>query len=343
MYQDIKQPEIIKGLKFWKNPGNKLPVLMLHYTADPTKDPGRDGAEWYAKERAGISKQQWNKEYEIDFVTKSGKLIYDRDFCDYDPSLEYNQPHWVDPFEWPEPAELLISLDFGQRNPNCALVAVWTADERLYIIDEYYKANLPSKASQEMFKQFAYLLAPGDEASFLKKTVAEKRSRAINIFGVRVIDPTTFHKNRSAVKMGEEIPYSVAEEFYDNGWDFEPAQNDVDAGITRVREYLGIEPATGKPRLMFFKGRCPNLKAEIENYRYKTLTEVQQKTRDASDEPIKKNDHAMDALKNLLMTRPAKPSIKPPARSRIQKDIDRLTTPKDSDGGWDDDSKPTFY
>lgn len=336
MYKDIQKPEIIKGMKFWVNPNNKFPVLMLHYSADPMKDPDTAvGAEWYDRERAGTSLAQWNKEYEIDFASKSGKLVYGPDFCDYDPALGYDNPHWVDPYEWSEPCELLLALDFGQRNPTAALVGVWTLDEQLLIVDEYYQAALPSKASKDMFEKFAYLIAPGQEKEFLAMSISQKRDIVNQRFAIKVIDPTTRNKNRSKVINGEEIPYSVVEDFYDHGWEFDLGNNDVDAGITRVREYMKIDPTTGIPAVRYFRGKLPHYMAEKHNYRYKVLTEIQAKTRNAPEEVMKKDDHLMDTERYLHMTRPVTPHLRSKPLSRIQKDIQGLLRPQVSANDWD--------
>lgn len=335
-YELIDKPEVIKGMKFWKNPKNKFPILMLHYSADPDKDPAtRKGLDWYNNEKIGTSKDQWDKEYEISFNSKSGKLIYGTDFCDYNPSIGYDNPHWIEPYEWAEPCELIIALDFGQRNPNAALIGVWTKNEELLIVDEYYEPALPSKASKDMFAKFAYLIAPGHEKEFLALDSKDKRGLVNSKFAIKVIDPSTKAKNRSKIIGNEEIPYSVREDFEDHGWEFDLANNDVIAGITRVREYLKIDPTSGMPPLRFFKGKLPNLKREIENYRYKILSEVNSKTHNEPDEPIKKNDHCMDALKYIVTTRPVTPRIgvKPP--TRIQKDLNSLLRPKMSAHDWD--------
>lgn len=55
-YNQFQGKEVIRGIKLWKNPGNNFHVLALHYTADPEKDPERDGAEWYKKEKDGTPK-----------------------------------------------------------------------------------------------------------------------------------------------------------------------------------------------------------------------------------------------------------------------------------------------
>lgn len=57
-YKNLYQyPEIKKGIRKWKNYKNNFCVLMLHYTADPKKDPGREGKEWYEKEKKDMRQQ----------------------------------------------------------------------------------------------------------------------------------------------------------------------------------------------------------------------------------------------------------------------------------------------
>ena len=324
MYQDIEENEVIKGLKYWKNPKNNFNVLMLHYSADPDKDPERNGKEWHENEKKGALKALWKKEMEIDFTTKAGKLIYGQEYCDFDPTI-----HFIDSFNYDMPIEQLISLDFGQRNPTAALVGIWTASNVLYIIDEYHKAAIPSVSSKDMFEKFGYLMGIKESDNFqIKKNAVLQR------FSVRVIDPTTKAKNRVSVKHGEEIEYSVVEEFEDNGWEFELGSNDVASGITRVREYLQLDEDK-KAHLYIFKDKCPKLCEELLHYRYKEHTEIQSKTRNKSEEPVKKNDHAVDSLRYMIMTRPNTPSRPPEEKTKIQKDIENLLRPKILSNDWD--------
>lgn len=317
MYKDeTRGSEIIKGLRFWKNPKNQMAVLMLHYIADLAKDPEREGKEWFKNEQKGALKSLWKKEMEIDFTTKSGKLIYGSEFCDFNKDI-----HFINSFRHQEPYELLISLDFGQRNPTGALIGLWTMENRLYIIDEYYNPALPSVSSREMFKKFAYLF--GEQPI---STMSQKRDAVLNTFSIKVIDPTTKSKNRSVIKQGEEVEYSIIEEFYDNGWNFDLGSNDVASGITRVREYMRLDD--NKPFLYIFKDKCPKLCWEIQNYKYKEHSEIQEKTRNDSEEPVKKNDHLCDAMRYMILTRPQTPQLAPKPKTKIQKDIENCSKPQ---------------
>ncbi len=299
-YKDVNKPELIRGIKFWQNPNNKIYVLMLHYTADEKKDPKRKGRLWYKNEKIGVPTYTWEKEYEINFETKSGKLIYGPEFCDLDPKV-----HFINSFDIPEPYELLISVDFGQRNPTATLIGVWTQDNKLFIIDEYYKPGIPSKTSREMFKKFSYLFPEKKD----NVSNVGKRELLNDIFQLKVIDPSVRAKNRTRRKMGEEIEYSVLEEFYDNGWDFSLGNNDVASGINRVREYFKINK-DGETSIYIFKDKCPHLIEELQHYRYKEYSDAVKRTRNDSEEPVKKNDHACVSGDSIVKTKKGNIKIK---------------------------------
>jgi len=156
----------------------------------------------------------------------------------------------------------------------------------------------------------------------------EKRNLVYNTFQIAVIDPSTASKNRSKVIEGEEIPYSVKEEFYDNGWDFFPGINDIGSGITKIREFMQI--VDGQTKLYIFEDKCPNLCRQLKNYRYKENTEVIARSKNQSETPIKKDEHGIDALRYLIQTRPIEPVVPPMEKTRIQKDIEDLCKPKAS-------------
>lgn len=326
MYEKVDKPEIAPGVKFWKNKGNNFHVLMIHYSSDPEKDPNRDGAEWFKNEQAGTPKADWLKEREIDFTTRAGKQIFGPEFCDFNQNI-----HYIPSFHVDDTYELMIGLDFGQRAPTAALIGAWSRDNRLYIIDEYYKPALPSTSSREMFEQFSYLMG-----NPVASTPRLKREATSNAFQVRVIDPTTRAKNRTKRYGIEEIEYSVIEEFYDHGWDFAPGVNDVSASITRVREYFQVDEY-GKSHLYIFRDKCPNLCWELERYRYKELSEQQEQNRNAPEEPVKRNDHAVDSLRYLIMSRPYSPKVIPKPKTKTEKDFINMLRPRDFSQSFDVD------
>ncbi len=314
-YKDFPWKEIIKWVKFWENKNNKYPVLALHYSSDPDKDPERQWREWYNMQKRKISIQaKWDREMEIEFKEAWSRLIFWPQYCDFDPSI-----HLIPSFSisW---AEMALSLDFWQSNPNCWLIAAYK-DWILYIIDEYYKPAIPSAASKDMRIFFRNYIWNTDNMS-----MDEVRYTVDRAFQVKVIDPSTKNKNRTKDTESWEIPYSVIQEFYDNWFDFMPWNNDVDASITRIRELFKIQK-DWKSRLYIFIDKCPNLVRQIQKYRYKNQTERQAITNDNPEKVVKKDDHAVDALRYLVMCYLHEPPTPKDKMTPIQKDIQRLLKP----------------
>jgi hypothetical protein len=62
-------------------------VFRVHYSADPDKDPARNGKEWYAHARKGIKERDWRKEYEIDYRALGGQLVWP----EFDPTIHVTE------------------------------------------------------------------------------------------------------------------------------------------------------------------------------------------------------------------------------------------------------------
>jgi len=74
-----------------------------------------------------------------------------------------------------------------------------------------------------------------------------------------------------------------------------PAQKDVIRGIQKVKARLALQ-ADGRPRLTI-SPKCVNLLREFGSYRWNETKEG----RNDKEEPVKENDHAMDALRYMVM------------------------------------------
>jgi phage terminase large subunit len=73
------------------------------------------------------------------------------------------------------------------------------------------------------------------------------------------------------------------------------ARKDVLAGLQRVKSRLVVQ-GDGYPRL-FVSSRCVNVIKEFELYRWQDSKD----DRNDKEEPLKQNDHAMDALRYMVM------------------------------------------
>jgi len=107
-----------------------------------------------------------------------------------------------------------------------------------------------------------------------------------------VIDP-------SARNLSHQTGRSDQMEFSDHGIATILGQNSVTAGINRVRERL-----EAKPPALLVTANCKELIDEFPNYRWKTPSRIEN---DAKEQPIKTDDHLLDALRYVVMSRPYKP------------------------------------
>lgn len=232
------------------------------------------------------------------FVAMSG-LVY----------KEFNEDiHVIDPFPIPREWYDKLSIDPGLDAPLSAHFYAVDNDYNIYVIEEHYKAGESVEWHAERLHEIARRLDwPLDHGG---------RLRAI-------IDSAANQKTLAAEK-------SVTELFYEHRV---LADTNVDkdkwTGIQRVKQYLKLRAhpqvdvwPRGKPKLFIFRN-CVNMIREIKSYRWKPQTEKGVQI----DEPIKKNDHAMDDLRYYVMSRPDLPDLAFVDRSPRPNQLDQKHLP----------------
>ena len=116
----------------------------------------------------------------------------------------------------------------------------------------------------------------------------------------------------SAAQKDPNTERSVIDEYYDHGILTLPSDRHKIARVNRVAEWIGLDPEhphpvtkevreEGWPRLYIFRN-CFNLIEHLPQYRWKPQSPAAKE--DAGEEPLKKDDHDVDALGYILMTRP---------------------------------------
>lgn len=203
---------------------------------------------------------------------------------------EFGEHNKIAPFEVPSNWAWGFALDHGINNPTAFLVFRVDFEGNIYVVGEHYKAG-------SIISEHAPIIM-----EHLRRAEAEGGSTSI------VADPSVFN---NALQGGHKThAYSVADEYMEHGiLGLSPGQNDVIAGINRVKEYLRLDPERinpitqnkGAPRLFIFNGACPALEKELGTYRWK---EKKGNLNDP-DEPVKSGDHALDALRYFVMDRPS--------------------------------------
>lgn len=158
-----------------------------------------------------------------------------------------------------------VTSDYGITNPQVFLlcgIKYMRGTAHLFVLDEYY--NVGEKNGRKITKTDALFLA--DYIEFTK---------GIEITKV-IIDPSA----SSLINLFKQKGITVKE-----------ANNDVIEGINVVLDWLN------ESRIHIVEERCPNIIAEFYNYIWNKKAQEQGK-----DQPLKINDHALDALRYILNT-----------------------------------------
>ena len=171
------------------------------------------------------------------------------------------------------------------------MAALWCAvdyDGNVYVIREHFEAGKDITYHSNKIKQICSSL------NWHKNRFGEIDA---------IIDSAANQKTLASAK-------SVTELFREEGIYVNPQVNkDMWSGIQRVKKYL--KSADGKTKLYIFKN-CVNLIREFKCYWW-----------GEGDNPKKKDDHALDALRYFIMTKPENVMPKKP-KTAIQKDKERL-------------------
>ncbi|MGO8672481.1 MAG: terminase large subunit domain-containing protein [Capsulimonadaceae bacterium] len=175
-------------------------------------------------------------------------------------------------------------LDYGQAAPFCFLLLACDDGGNVLVVDEVYRTRLH----------------PSEQADL----VAEVLERYDIHFPSCLIwaDPSIFPPRTPEQRRGHPGKY-IVEDYWSAGLNVIAADNDRLNGWARVREFLHEAG-----RLAVFKGRCPNLT--------RTIGTIGHDKHDAEDLDTDGEDHAVDALRYALMSRPRKSTPPGPSGPR---------------------------
>jgi PBSX family phage terminase large subunit len=206
--------------------------------------------------------------------------------------------HVVDDFVIPPQWTRVIGIDHGYRNPAAWIWGAVDPDGAIYIYREFYESEW---LIEEIIRGKPEKNEKGVMALMKVDGKYEKIERA-------VIDPST--KAARNEREGRKISdFDIYQENLPADFPLFTANNDVSPGIDRVKTFLKPNQRTGRPRLYIFRS-CSNLIDEICKYRYKELRIGQMGKQNEKEDPYKVDDHAVDALRYLIMTQP-EPHVDP--------------------------------
>lgn len=203
--------------------------------------------------------------------------------------------HVIQPFRIPDEWTRIIGADHGYRNPTCWLWGAVDYDGNIYIYREFYESEWLveeiAKGKKDVGKPGITQLMAGERVEGAYIDPSTRNTRGISR------GSTTSRTKKGLSEWDEYI------EHLPKGFPLIPANNSVSAGIEKVKSYLKIREDTRKPRLYIFN-TCHNLITELVKYRYKEMRPNQIGKQNEPEEPVKADDHACDALRYLIMSRP---------------------------------------
>jgi len=261
---------------FWK-PAEDLTPGYWACKYKSVENPSLDPLEVEAARR-DMDPLFFQQEMEAEFVSFTG-AIYGDSFGPQLLASEYQIRQLLP--EWPRvnpERQILVGLDPGADHPFGAVILVAT-EHGLVCIGEYYARN----ESAMRHSQALYAL------------LHQRGVSGVNTWAI----------DRSQKQMSIELAQ--------HGIHCSAAENDVIAGINRVKSWL-----LGR-RLWIVQPTCPKLVGQMFSYRWAENTDSRGEAR--RERVVKTNDDLCDALRYAIMTWPELPYPEPPSGLR---DISKL-------------------
>ena len=231
------------------------------------------------------------------------------------PEFEKNV-HSIDSFNIPASWSYAYGLDHGTVNPTSFHIYRIDFEGNIYATGEYYSSGIVPEHAKNI----------------------KELCRSNKVDNV-IADPSIFAANQAGYKSEEKkTPYSIAHLYVENGICCTRANNSVKQGIDNVRKFLKvrndkIHPVTGKegsPSFFVFRDKCPKMAEEFENYMWDSPPAGKEDWNNP-ERPKKKDDHAMDECRYVLMEHEAllKPEKRKPhedlsPETIFKKDIEHL-------------------
>lgn len=226
---------------------------------------GRDDPEMLEVANT-LAPEVFDQEYGAEFTSFAGRI-----YSEFDEGYHVLKNYKFNP-DWAN----FVAFDFGFRNPFVCLNIQVDPSENVYVWDEYYERNITTPDHARRLKSLIQWRVDG---GYYDPSGADEAQSIRQIWD----DNKEYSNSRVA------------------GVQMNPAPNDWQHGVSRVKEWLKLRPTEqgDKPKL-FVSDQCVNTIREFNTYRVKEQTEKMSETRDPKEEPRKKDDHAMDALRYFI-------------------------------------------
>ena len=247
------------------NKYNLAPFKYYHYTSYDNPFIEKEEIDNLKKT---MLPDAFSQEILADFRKQAG-LIYkefkeERDFRYFDHNLN-------------EYGDYYFGLDFAVRGYTACL-PIWIPQSgKIHVLDAYKVEGKTAEQHSEAIKVMLKKHADFDK-------------------WIGFADPAGFAKNQ---QKGELI-WSIADEYYESGFNLTPANNKVEAGINYVRQQFE------KENIVINEWARP-LVEELRQYVWKEQKEGAKENNEDPESVRKLNDHLVDCLRYVLYSKPTAP------------------------------------
>lgn len=265
-----------KGMKSWQTKSGFW-ALETHYTADPAKDPERDGKQWFIKASSeypgGVDGDDWQQEMEINYHAKGGRLVFEHLSSPFPRCYVKSFDPQSIMLKW----NFVAGYDYGTTNPSAFEVTAIDELGQLYVVWEVYEPCTNIARHVQLIKSCPYW----EKLEYI------------------AADNKIFSRNQQAANGLK----AVSELFGEHGLYMSPARQGVDYTMAlKLNTEYWADPEN--PRA-FITDAAPGLKSELRELRmqqHKSALVAQDKN--DPEKIVAKNNHAFDAWTYSLDFRP---------------------------------------
>jgi hypothetical protein len=294
--------EIVRGMHVHRTKGG-IPVLSVHYSADPERDPQIHPA-WKQTERRTYSSQAaWDREQEMVDEAGGGELVFAETLLTYWDKIVISDPGWRPSPHW----RVEGGFDHGKTNPTALLRAYMDGDGVIYFCGEYYVAGREVWQHARDFRNMPDIRRLS--VCYADPTIFDcTMQQSINPLNTLTVRQSAKSINNLYQEQGIELFCPFALDRSDVGFAARLMLHwsNLDKREPTVR--IVCRNRSEQPQYGLHPWDCPNLLWELLRCRREKLSAQQLLSRNVSERIVDKDNHARDAMKYVLMSLP-EPSV----------------------------------
>jgi len=308
--------EIVRGLSLHRTKGG-IPVLSVHYSADPERDP-EIHPEWKEAERRAYSTPAaWDREQEMIDEAGGGELVFADTLVTHWNKIVITDPSWRPSPHW----RVESGFDHGKTNPTALVRAYIDGDGVIYFCGEYYMPgkevweHVPEIRTMPDICRLRYCYA---DPSIFDCTMQQ----SINPANSQILRQSAKSINDLYLEQGIELFSPFALDRSDVGFAARLMLHWSNLDQREPTVKIVCHQRSERPQYGLHPWDCPNLLWELMRCRREKLSSQQLLSRNVSERIVDKDNHARDAMKYVLMSLPEPTPMGP--HDKMREDCKRL-------------------